>query len=103
MSKVKVMNYTISLDGFGAGPSQSLEKPMGLRAEKLHQWMFSSERMSKVFGKTEWTEGVDNDFVEKGFENLGAWIMGRNMFGPIRGNWPAGLPRYWKRPHGSRP
>lgn len=99
MSKVKVMNYTISLDGFGAGPDQSLEKPMGAGAERLHQWMFSTQRMSKMLGMKEWTEGIDNDFVEKGFENLGVWIMGRNMFGPIRGDWPDGEWKGWWGPN----
>ena len=99
MSKVKVMNYTISLDGYGAGPDQTLETPMGKGAENLHKWMFSTRRMSKMLGKEEWTEGVDNDFVEKAFDNLGAWIMGRNMFGPIRGDWPDDEWKGWWGPN----
>jgi dihydrofolate reductase len=99
MGKVKVMNYTISLDGYGAGPDQSLETPMGKGAEELHQWMFSTRRMSKMLGKEEWAEGVDNDFVEKAFDNLGAWIMGRNMFGPIRGEWPDDSWKGWWGPN----
>jgi dihydrofolate reductase len=99
MSKVKVLNYTISLDGFGAGPGQSLEKPMGLGTEKLHQWMLPTKRFRKMMGKDDGTEGIDNDFVEKGFENLGAWIMGRNMFGPIRGEWPDDSWKGWWGPN----
>jgi dihydrofolate reductase len=99
MSKVRVMNYTISLDGFGAGPGQSLEKPMGLGTEKLHQWMLPTKRFRKMMGKDDGTEGIDNDFVEKGFENLGAWIMGRNMFGPIRGEWPDDSWKGWWGPN----
>ena len=98
MSKVKVMSYTISLDGFGAGPNQSLEKPMGLGAEKLHQWMLHTKRFGKMMGKEDGIEGIDNDFAEKGFENLGAWILGRNMFGPIRGDWPDGEWKGWWGP-----
>jgi len=87
MSKIKVTNFTISLDGFGAGANQSLEEPLGVGGENLHTWMFPTKRFRAMGGKTDGTEGIDNDFVEKAFENVGAWIMGRNMFGPIRGNW----------------
>ncbi len=99
MGKVKVMSYTISLDGFGAGPEQSLEKPMGLGAENLHNWLRQTKRFAQMIGQEGGSEGVDNDFVEKGFENIGAWILGRNMFGPIRGDWPDGEWKGWWGPN----
>ena len=88
MRKVKVAAFAVSLDGFGAGPNQSLEKPLGVRGTELDKWFVKT----KVFQKTHGgggvgVEGVDNTFAEKSFENIGAWIMGRNMFGPIRGPW----------------
>jgi dihydrofolate reductase len=88
MSKVKVLAFSVSLDGYGAGPGQSLENPLGKRGEELHEWLFPTRMFQKMYGKEEGTEGTDNDFAEKSFENIGAWIMGRNMFGPIRGPWP---------------
>lgn len=87
MSKVKVTAFSVSLDGYGAGPDQSREEPLGKRGEELHEWIFPTRMFTKLYGKGDGTEGVDNDFAERSFENLGAWIMGRNMFGPIRGPW----------------
>lgn len=81
MSKIKVTAFSISLDGFGAGPRQGLEDPLGIRGEELHTWMFQ-----KTDGDS--GTGVDNDIARKSMENIGAWIMGRNMFGPVRGPWP---------------
>ncbi|HYG20613.1 MAG TPA: dihydrofolate reductase family protein [Ohtaekwangia sp.] len=88
MSKVKVTAFSVSLDGYGAGPGQTREEPLGKRGEELHEWMFPTMMFQKLYGKGEGTTGIDNDFAEKSFENLGAWIMGRNMFGPVRGPWP---------------
>jgi dihydrofolate reductase len=88
MSKVKVCAFSVSLDGYGAGPEQSRENPLGKRGEELHEWIFPTRMFTKLYGKGDGTEGIDNDFAEKSFENIGAWIMGRNMFGPIRGAWP---------------
>lgn len=88
MSKVKVSAFSISLDGYGAGPSQSLDNPLGVGAEELHQWMLPTIMFQRMMGKEDGPEGTNNDFVEKSMENIGAWIMGRNMFGPIRGAWP---------------
>jgi dihydrofolate reductase len=88
MSKVKVAAFTVSLDGFGAGQDQRLEKPLGVRGEELHTWMVTTKMFHRMIGKEGGAEGVDNDFAEKSMENIGAWIMGRNMFGPIRGPWP---------------
>lgn len=88
MSKVKVRAFSVSLDGYGAGPDQTREEPLGKRGEELHDWIIPTKAFQKMSGKEDGAEGVDNDFTEKSFENLGAWIMGRNMFGPIRGPWP---------------
>lgn len=88
MSKVKVKAYSLSLDGFGAGPDQSLEFPLGRGAEDLHPWMTTTEMFHKMQGKDGGTTGVDNDIANQSMEDLGAWIMGRNMFGPVRGPWP---------------
>jgi dihydrofolate reductase len=88
MSKVKVTAFSVSLDGYGAGPDQSKENPLGKRGEELHEWIFPTKMFQKLYGKGEGTEGVDNDFASNSFDNIGAWIMGRNMFGPIRGSWP---------------
>jgi dihydrofolate reductase len=88
MSKVKVAAFSVSLDGYGAGPDQTRKEPLGKRGEELHEWIFPTRMFQNLYGKGEGAEGVDNDFAEKSFENLGAWIMGRNMFGPVRGPWP---------------
>lgn len=88
MSKVKVAAFSISLDGYGAGPQQSLENPLGLRGPELHGWFFPTEVFKKMTGQVGGTTGVDNDIARRSFDNLGAWILGRNMFGPVRGPWP---------------
>lgn len=89
MSKVRVNCFSISLDGYGAGPNQSLENPLGERGSELHNWFFPTRKIqSTVFGESGGSTGVDNDMAERSFENVGAWILGRNMFGPIRGDWP---------------
>jgi dihydrofolate reductase len=99
-SKVKVMCFSISLDGYGAGPSQSLENPLGVRGTEVHNWMFPTKMFMKMIGQDGGTEGIDNELAEKSFENVGAWIMGRNMFGPIRGNW---IDDEWKGWWGEEP
>jgi dihydrofolate reductase len=89
MSKVRVNCFAISLDGYGAGPRQALENPLGVGGEGLHQWFFPTKTFQKMlFGKDEGTTGVDDDYARRGAENLGAWILGRNMFAPSRGAWP---------------
>jgi dihydrofolate reductase len=88
MSKIKVACYTISLDGFGAGPMQTRENPLGIGGEELHTWMFATKRFRQMMKQDGGSEGIDNGLVERSFENIGAEIMGRNMFGPIRGDWP---------------
>jgi len=89
MSKVRVDCFAVSLDGYGAGPRQSLENPLGEGGTALHQWFFPTRTFqSTVLGKEEGTTGLDDDYARQGMANLGAWILGRNMFGPIRGEWP---------------
>jgi dihydrofolate reductase len=95
MSKLRVCNYSISLDGYGAGPQQTLEQPLGKGAESLHEWMVTTRTFKQLFGREGGTTGPDDDFTARGFENIGAWILGRNMFGPIRGAWPDESWRGW--------
>jgi dihydrofolate reductase len=95
MTKLRVNSFTISLDGYGAGPDQTLENPLGVGGEELHGWMVNTRTFIRLYGDGDGTTGVDNDFTARGFENLGAWIMGRNMFGPIRGAWPDDTWKGW--------
>jgi dihydrofolate reductase len=88
MSRLVVRAFSISLDGYGAGPDQSLDNPLGVNGMELHNWAFATRTFRAMFGQEGGAEGVDNDFAAKSFENLGAWILGRNMFGPVRGPWP---------------
>lgn len=95
MSKLSVRSFTVSLDGYGAGPDQSLSAPLGQGGRTLHEWMFATRTARRMFGQEGGETGVDDDFVAQGFENIGAWILGRNMFGPIRGAWPDESWRGW--------
>jgi dihydrofolate reductase len=88
MSKVKVLNFTISSDGYGAGPNQSMENPLGVGAEELHNWMVKTATFRSMYGEEGGDEGIDNDFTVRGMHNNGAWILGRNMFTLSRGAWP---------------
>ena len=88
MSKLRVDCFGISLDGFGAGPNQSIDHPLGVGGMSLHEWFIPTRTFQKMQGEDGGTTGVDNDFAERGMEGIGAWILGRNMFGPIRGEWP---------------
>lgn len=88
MSKLRVNCFGLSLDGFGAGLEQSLENPMGVGGMGLHEWVFPTRTIKAMFGQTDGETGTDDDFARAGMENLGAWILGRNMFGPVRGPWP---------------
>src|SRR5579859_4026701 len=85
--RIKVAAFSISIDGFGAGPRQDLENPLGVRGTELHKWFFPTETFRKMTGQSGGSGGVDNDFAARSFENVGAWILGRNMFGPVRGPW----------------
>jgi dihydrofolate reductase len=86
--KLRVQSFSVSLDGYGAGPDQSLGNPLGAGGMALHEWAFATRTFRQMFGQDGGTTGVDDDFAQRGFANIGAWIMGRNMFGPIRGPWP---------------
>ena len=88
MSKLRVKCFGVSLDGYGAGTDQSLENPLGVRGPELMEWFFATNLWKTMHGLGEGEKGTDNRMAEKGFENIGAWILGRNMFGPIRGDWP---------------
>jgi dihydrofolate reductase len=89
MTRVRVDSLTISLDGFGAGPNQDIKNPLGIGGTDLHQWLLPTRTFQRaLFGKDGGTTGIDDDFASRGFQNVGAWILGRNMFGPIRGPWP---------------
>ncbi len=95
MSKLLVRSFAVSLDGFGAGPDQSLENPLGERGPELMEWFFHSQFWNAMHGKDGGETGTDNSIAERGFDNLGAWILGRNMFGPVRGPWPDESWRGW--------
>jgi dihydrofolate reductase len=87
MQKLRVASFSLSVDGFGAGPNQSLENPLGVRGEELHKWFYPTKIFKQnVLGRSGGTTGVDNEFAENGFKNIGAWILGRNMFSPYRGS-----------------
>ena len=88
MPKLRVHCFAISLDGFGAGLNQTLSNPLGVGGEGLHRWFLPTRTFQQILGNAGGTTGLDNTFAERGFDRLGAWIMGRNMFGPIRGTWP---------------
>ena len=88
MSRLLVRSFAMSLDGFGAGLRQDLENPLGVRGPELMQWFFPTQVWKRMQGQDEGERGVDNAMAEKGFDNIGAWILGRNMFGPVRGPWP---------------
>src|SRR5687768_5078784 len=95
MTKLRVNCFSISLDGYGAGPGQTVENPLGVGGERLHEWFIPTRTFQAMSGRTDGTGGVDDDFARRSMENLGAWIMGRNMFGPIRGEWPDETWRGW--------
>jgi len=87
MTQIRVEGFTISLDGYGAGPNQSLNNPLGEGGTELHQWLFPTRTFQQALFGQDGTTGVDDDFAARGFHNVGAWILGRNMFSPHRGPW----------------
>ena len=87
MTRVRVEGFTISLDGYGAGPEQDIDHPLGRGGTELHPWLTATRTFQRTPGQDGGSTGVDDDFAARGFENVGAWILGRNMFGPIRGDW----------------
>jgi len=97
MQKVRVNAFSLSLDGFGAGPQQSLQDPLGLRGMELHRWVLATRNFQQTHGTDAagGSTGIDNDFATRAMQGLGAWILGRNMFGPVRGPWPDASWRGW--------
>ncbi len=88
MSKLRIHCFGMSMDGYGAGPNQSIDHPLGVGGPALHGWIFETRSGRSMLGMEGGASGIDDDFVAKGFDNIGAWILGRNMFGPVRGPWP---------------
>ena len=88
MTKLRVHCFAISIDGYGAGPAQTEGEPLGRGGEALHDWMTRTRTFKRMYGEDAGETGVDDDLTARGFEGIGAWILGRNMFGPIRGDWP---------------
>jgi dihydrofolate reductase len=97
MSQLVVHTFSISLDGYGAGPRQDLENPLGVGGPEMFEWFFHTRTFKKMHeaGEVEGESGVDDEFAQEGFKGIGAWIMGRNMFGPVRGPWPDESWRGW--------
>ena len=95
MGKIRVAAFSVSLDGYGAGPDQGLDHPLGRGGEALHEWIFPTRTFQRLYGKEEGTTGIDEDFASRAMAGLGAWIMGRNMFGPVRGPWADDSWRGW--------
>lgn len=86
--KTRVAAFSVSLDVFGAGPRQDINNPLGIRGPEIFSWFFQTEAFKKMYGQDGGTRGIDNNMARQSFENIGAWILGRNMFGPVRGSWP---------------
>jgi dihydrofolate reductase len=87
MTKLRIHGFSVSLDGYGAGPGQDLDHPLGVGGTQLHEWVYPTRTFQAMFGSGDGTIGIDDDFAARGFEGIGAWILGRNMFGPLRGPW----------------
>jgi len=100
MPKLRVHGFSISLDGYGAGPNQDVNNPLGVGGGALHEWAFATRTFRKMFGAAGGSSGTDDEFAARGFRNIGAWILGRNMFGPVRGPW---LDENWKGWWGDNP
>ena len=95
MSRLLVRSFSISIDGYGAGPDQTLENPLGIGGEELHEWFFHTHTWQAMYGDGGGESGPDNDLAEQGMSGFGAWILGRNMFGPVRGPWPDNSWKGW--------
>jgi dihydrofolate reductase len=93
--KLRVHGFSISLDGYGAGPDQTAAEPLGRGGEALHDWMTRTRTFKRMYGDDDGATGADDDLTARGFEGIGAWILGRNMFGPVRGDWPDDSWRGW--------
>jgi dihydrofolate reductase len=88
VSRLVVRSFALSLDGFGAGPDQDLRNPLGMNGPELMEWFFATRAWRRMHGEDGGETGVDNELAEQGFAGIGAWVLGRNMFGPVRGPWP---------------
>jgi dihydrofolate reductase len=88
MARLSIRSFSVSLDGFGAGPAQDIDHPLGVGGLAMHTWLFATRTFKQMHGQESGETGVDDDFAARGFEGVGAWILGRNMFGPVRGPWP---------------
>ena len=88
MSRLRVHTFSISIDGYGAGPRQDLQNPLGIGGPAMFDWFFPTRTWQRMYGNEDGETGVDDDMAARGFEGIGAWILGRNMFGPVRGPWP---------------
>ncbi|MEO7688241.1 MAG: dihydrofolate reductase family protein [Sphingomonas sp.] len=95
MAKVRVGAFSISVDGYGAGPDQDLDNPLGVRGKELHQWAFATRTFRTMFGEDGGSTGVDESYAARSMSGMGGWIMGRNMFGPVRGEWPDDAWKGW--------
>lgn len=95
MTRLRVHSFSISLDGYGAGPAQTRQEPLGVGGESLHEWIIPTRFFQKLQGHDSGTTGIDDDFAVRGFAGIGPWILGRNMFGPVRGPWPDESWRGW--------
>ena len=95
MPRLLVLGYTISLDGYGAGPDQSQQQPLGIGGEELHDWLVNTRTFKSMTGQEGGDTGIDERFAAQSMAGIGAWIMGRNMFGPVRGAWPDDTWRGW--------
>jgi len=93
--ELRVASFSVSLDGYGAGPNQDLENPLGTGGLALHEWVFGTQTFGRMHGGDGGSTGIDDEFAARGFEGVGAWILGRNMFGPIRGPWPDDAWKGW--------
>jgi len=87
-SRVRVLSFATSIDGYSAGPNQDLQNPLGVRGPELMEWFFHTRVWRQMHGLPDGETGIDNDIAEQAFAGIGAWILGRNMFGPVRGPWP---------------
>jgi len=95
VSRLRVRAFSISIDGYGAGPCQDLQNPLGVRGPELFDWCSHTRTWQRMHGNADGETGVDDDLAAQGFEGFGAWILGRNMFGPVRGPWPDESWRGW--------
>jgi dihydrofolate reductase len=100
MARLRAHNVCVSVDGYMAGPDQDLEHPLGVGGEPLHKWIFATRTGAAMIGESGGETGVDDDHLAAGFEGIGSWILGRNMFGPVRGEWPD---ESWKGWWGNEP